>query len=849
MPVLKKGSDKIYQDLYRDIGDKLRRQNDYFFNISSFRGVDETGQDIWVRDASHAYELGDLKRAKHDEVKVESNNMLMRCLSRLRGIDYAISAVDNPSLDVKPKGESKSKRELIRDQAQAEFSKILQAAKSAKTGDEILALEKAFNTHLVRQLHEADLTEGCLDAGSAEKLLSHYRNLSSVLDPAMPLVTLTYDKASGMAQREIQYPVTKKTKLQKKEVNKLREIVAHPSKQEKNSHTVNNLATQRADACFADMLASDDRMLSAQARKTHLAGVKNAFIVKTDTLFGFSGFLDVDRQYFKANPMQTWPGVSSLWLARTGVPVFVGQGENNKTIYAHTSENLKQIGRAAKKLMGNKAGKAIHLTVLNTDSSAEKQDKMLVGLRHEISNNANNQHEMSNVPVNDYGTARFAVSLSLAIREAFKARKGQARFWWTAGQKANRLRIAVDSVLAAAESGYLSLVNCASGQDRTGTVIEKAIQENTLEQWMKWFREERRREPTEAEIADQIEYIQAMRARGFNAAEIASHMAPGSPGMKSNSKANNFFDSKRTFGSKAEREFYLQSAKTNKENKVDSVSFLSTPASVALDEFERRKLEFEEALGSLSEGGFSQGLKDAGFALYTAFAEYKPLEDEEEEEARLSTFKRANKMRRALGEAVSSGPHQKSARNLANMTEALRYATEAIKDLKSGDVIKAETAIDRMMAMRKVLPGHERLWLKIAALAMAAVVALLVIAICSYPPAAVFLLMVAGVVGAFPGIFSTIAVTSAAGVTSAGAWYSLKGIVKSWNAGKEKGKAKVVGDFKTVIDKEKNKLLKDGTLERPKANVAGKEDDLDSSEDEDDLSSDNQPSSSGKKRT
>lgn len=820
MPVLKKGDD-VYQDAYRDTMDALRTQNDVFFNIESRRYFDvHLGKDVWFRNASQAFELG--YRPSHDALFVEKNNMLMRCLSRLRAIDYAISQTDNPSLDeVNSEVAPTSRRQEIRNELNAGL-KGLQTSIDALseegniTLELMLKVEKDFNDFLMKQLHAANLTEGCLDAKQAERLLFHYRTLSSVLDPAMPLVTLTYDASSQILQREEQYPVTVKTDVQREEAQKLKQVIANPLKREKNSHTRNNLATQHADACFADSLVDDERMLSAQARKTHLVGVKNAFIVKTSTQFDVPQFGEPVNQYrskINESPMQPLEEAKVTWLARAGVPVFMGKGETTSVINQHTQENLTQIEQAGLVLMGDDAAQAIHLTVLNTDTIHERQDKMLSSLRHEIEYNEENQHEMSNVPTNDHGTAFFCARLSLKIRDAFKARKGEAYFAWTAGQKATRLKVAVDAMLASIQAGYLSCVNCASGQDRTGTVVEKGIQEVTLEQWIATFEQREGNAPNAEQIEKQIKKIQEMRARGFNAAEIASHMSPGSPGMKIRSKANNWFNAKRTFGEQAEKEFYLESAETNKSNPVENVDFLSVPEKVARDEFARERLAFEKLLTSLSEHpqSLSSSVREAGIALNSAFGEFKidEYESEHVEEKDLSIYQRAKRMRRSMSEAAFGASGKKSARDLAYMTATLKYASDAIKALKAGHGKEAERAIDHINEMQKILPGHEHFRLKLAAFVMTATAVLLIAAMFAFPPFGAFVFGSALAVSALTGILGTVAQVSAVSVLSYTAWGAARTVWSLWSRGQEQGKAEVVGNFKKMLKQENEHIAKE----------------------------------------
>ena len=127
---------------------------------------------------------------------------------------------------------------------------------------------------------------------------------------------------------------------------------------------------------------------------------------------------------------------------------------------------------------------------------------------------------------------------------------GESRPWGSSPlQKEKRLAGVASVMLKAAAKGFISLVQCASGQDRTGTAIEK-----TTQTWQ---------EARYKELGLETGNIETMRAMGGNAAEITSHHIPGSRGMKTESKAGD------TFGKAANEQFYLASAKTNKKNPTD----------------------------------------------------------------------------------------------------------------------------------------------------------------------------------------------------------------------------------------------------------------------------------------
>ena len=554
--------------IYDQLSDLLRETNDAQFGIIST--LNENGE--WVRDATHANPLAD--RMSHDSPVIEANNTLLRCLSRLRPIDYAIGKNDCVGANT------------IRADLQSEFANyslaILNVAQKTGVDDkeklkQINGLEKEFNTLLVKALHEANLTNGCDNAKDAESLLFHYRNLSSLMEPARTMITLTYDETANVFQRETQYPVTEKTDTQKAAINQLRKIQPHPFEKEKNAHNCRNIATQEADKLFADLMQDDTRALSAQARKTHLVGAKNAFIVKNELIPLGNDALPDD--------LANLPPVTkenTLWLARSGVPVYVGKGEKSNSIQQHTRENLEQIRIAAQTRMHNPNALNIHVTCLNTYSPLENQNTMVKHLYKATRNNPSKHDNISYAPTNPDGTFR-AINLAPGLFPDDNTKPG----YTPPLQKKDRLDAVTTIMLQAAkQKDSISLVQCASGQDRTGTAVEKAIQE-----WMK------------QRYDDQFlskKNIETMRAQGGNAAEITSHHIHGSPGMKTDSIVNNFFGSKKAFADEISEQFYLKSAKTNKTNHIDEegIAFLQTPSPVAIAEYEANLAKFESSLAN-----------------------------------------------------------------------------------------------------------------------------------------------------------------------------------------------------------------------------------------------------------
>lgn len=707
------------RSFYDDMSDLLREANDAQFGIVSKL---EAGQ--WVRDATDSIPLDE--RLSHDSSVIEANNTLLRCLSRVRAIDFAIA-------QKYPGEEGGGIRLAIKERCCRFTAEILDIAQGHKSdSDKLKAMkeyEKQFDTDLIKHLHEANLTKGCETAEDAEKLLFHYRNLSSLLVPARTMVTITYDKEAKVLQRETQYPVTTKTDVQRQAIQELRNIHPHPFKEEKNAHNVRDIATQEADSLFVDLMERDDRALPAQARKTHLAGAKNAFIVKNELIFVGEG---EDLEQASARGPEAG---DLLWLARSGVPVYVGKGETDERIQTHTQENLDQIRLAAIDHMrlDRDATLHLHVTTLNTVSPFEHQATMVNHL-YAATRKGTKGDDISYMPTNPDGTFRLLdIASSLHFNEGESRPSGSAPL-----QKATRLDSVATVMLKAANegSGQLSLVQCASGQDRTGTAVEKTTQ--------KWMEERYRAKHLDTAT------IQTMRAEGGNAAEITSHHVHGSPGMKKESIADNTFGEGRAFNSVATQQFYRKSANTNKKNPIGDVNFLKSPSAKAVHEYYDHLQQFDKALHAFQTNAKAkrQDFHDRGVMLLHHV------------------------------QAIAGGdPKSLDSKSLADLSMVLAHATQALNH--PGD----EHNMRKLAGLSKVVSGHaspkwQALGLCLLGFACAA-------------------LVVVGVLAAIPsgGLSLSAAVVGAIGLTA----MATGGTVLA-KTNREKGLAKEVSHFKSALD-------------------------------------------------
>ncbi|CAM2958824.1 hypothetical protein [Legionella worsleiensis] len=588
--LIKNTPKEALQNRYRDLCDLLRETNDAQWGIVSGL-LEEKGEPHWVRDATAALPLE--QRIPPNAPIIEANNTLLRCLSRLRPVDYAI----NQKFGAQEPGNTC--RECLKNRFTELTRAALETAQSDKTPaeklNELLQLETNFNTCLIAELHQANLTQGCETAAQAEELLFHYRNLSSLLEnPARIMVTLTYDAQAQVFQRETQYPVTEKTSKQHELIKELSQIQPYPLDEEKNAHNVKNIAAQQADSFFAGLMNEDTTALSAQARKTHPIGAKNAFLVKNE-LFNITA---EDLKQF--NPVSGAAEKDhTLWLVRMGVPVYVGKGESASAVAAYTVENLEQIRKAALQRMGIDHPR-LHVTCLNTYSPLEHQTIMIDHL-YKATRQKGKGDDITYAPTNPDGTFR-----ALDIAPGLQFDPEDAPVSTFPLQKANRLEQVAKIVLAAAnQDNTLSIVQCASGQDRTGTAVEKATQSWMQKQYSKMGKDSAN--------------IETMRAQGGNAAEITTHHIHGSPGMKTDSMAYNFFGRGTAFSRMASQQFYRSSAKTNKQNRVGAVGFLKHPSPEAWRQYYENVRAYEQSLADLAQSisgdTKKQQLYDSGMQL------------------------------------------------------------------------------------------------------------------------------------------------------------------------------------------------------------------------------------------
>ncbi len=555
-------------DIYSQMHDALRAQNDAQFGISSsVETVD--GEKAWLRDATAA--PGGAATPAQEQL-IQANNMRLRCLSRVRAIDHALSK--------KYPGDTR-----LRERIKTHFLKFTTGNDFSK------GAEAAFDTGLIGILNQANLTQGVETKEDAEALLTYYRNLSSLVMPARPMITLSYDSGNGVLLRETQYPVTTKTDKQLAEMDALSDMTLYPLAKDKTAHTLGNLASQEADKLFVDLMKDNTRMLAAQARKTHLVGTKNAFIVKTELVF------DVSEDNLNQKKKAKGEGDNVMWCARTGSPTYLGKEQKGKDGFerrkTHTKENLEQIRTAAEERTGEKV--SLHMTILNTDMAHEDQDLIYRGVR---SATENSSHQITSMPTNLPGTF-YSPQVAPAFQD--KVQTGGS----TPLNQLRRVELASKVArMAAQDNKYLSVIFCASGQDRTGTVVEKMKKD--------WMAERYQFELKSQDLSeeDRSRSITSLCDKGFNAGEMTTHAVPTAAKMKLDSQPKKFGFSDPEMTAEQSGKLYGVDAKLNKKNPVSGkLLYLTNPSALQVSEY-HAQYERCKALVLDEKGQHNEQLKE-----------------------------------------------------------------------------------------------------------------------------------------------------------------------------------------------------------------------------------------------
>ena len=493
----------------------------------------------YVRDATNALPLAE--RLQPDNPYLQGINLLLRANSIIGAIEHTIQ--------YKKAGDPDN---IIYDESIARLNELLQtlAGKLLKDPDKkknFNELEKDIFTDILPLLNRAGLSKGLATPKDYANLLDHYRGLASLLAPAKAYVTKLNHTVGGMTVQHIEtaHPITKKTDVQKAQIASLKNTADNA---DVNFHTGNLMAFRQASAAFADLLAHDDTCLPAQARRNIGVTVKNGFVVHNEIIFPGNEHVE-------------------FWGMRTATMSYIGDGETDEArIVTYAQENLKQLREAAQSIAKRND---MQITMLLTDHFWNQQDQMI-----RVTKAAG---ESDNVPVSVLSTNWFGTFDPLdlhpkAVQLALHVDQGLPNISSEAANRATRMGKVGDFIVAIGANpkipDMIMMVCCASGQDRTGTAMEVAV--------MKWIDQEyKTKSLTDVNYTTAPGEIEKMRALGGHNSMLATLVAPGSAGLKSDSTPDKYFSELTT------RYTYRATADTNKNPLIDKkrVIGLLPPAS------------------------------------------------------------------------------------------------------------------------------------------------------------------------------------------------------------------------------------------------------------------------------
>lgn len=476
----------------------------------------------FYRDATQAKPLN--QRLKPGDRIIESQNLLLRALNTMRGIDHVLATREA----------NEGRQQLLEN-----FNLLI---KNIIDGKDLIEAHEIFNTGLIRVLNDHKLNKGIKSVKKYSDLLVHYRDLANTIEPAKSVVTVTREEranAEGRAQdiihTEQSDPITVKTEKQRQQIAAMKTV---GESKDVNFHSAKKEAFQIADAAFADLIALDDRRLPAQSRKTIGPTAKNAYQNKYS--------IAVKRKKIKGDHEEEAKTRTHENLSlRSGSLVYVGDGATEAQLHEYTAEILKQLQAAAVK-----AGKPVlHLDLLVSDQSSEHQDLMLKITKAEA---AEAKALLSHAPTNAVGLTQ-----SITVAPELKQRADQARVVFDTSRmgpvhKNKRILNAAGIYVFASEiPNCMNVVICASGQDRTGTLLETAEQLWAVKVYA-----------AEKITVTRLD-IELIRSLGGHTAFMGSFSSPGSPGLKKDSHAWFLFsDLVNTFQ-------YRKSANTNKHTPIN----------------------------------------------------------------------------------------------------------------------------------------------------------------------------------------------------------------------------------------------------------------------------------------
>jgi len=541
-----------------------------------------------VRDARLAKNLDE--RLPTDAPIIVTINTILRALTTMRAIIYTLE---------------KHARQDMADNLKQTFNHYFQNVleKGQKNDSDQFDLndeEKNFNSEMVKILHFSQLGEGC-SLEDYPKLLLHYRDLASTLDPAMSMETILEHRmqlrkknpteiADVMIHGEISHPITEKTENGHVHVTYREDM--HPVIEQMDNETIFIKNGESASPLIEE--SDDDQALVILHReiahpiteKTHeqknqlncikpdycdyLDNHPKNFHSEAEAAYrianvAFKNLILCDKRRLSAQAIRTiaptlknayivynelefpqkicpYENKTGFWSLRCGSMVYIGQGETKESRAKYTAENLDQLFNAAKK--HTQVNMKLHITMLLTHSYIMNLDDQ--NLIIEITQEQSKLKDISwsHVQTNYLGLLNF-LSISSKIHLA------PSRFFFdtrkTRMEKAGQImhRSSTENV------DILNLATCVEGMDRTGTAMEIGTENRVILEYEK-FR-----------LLVSREDIERVRALGCHNAYLASFARVGSPGMKPLSKPANLFLEKTA------EYFYRKTAMTNQSAPIN----------------------------------------------------------------------------------------------------------------------------------------------------------------------------------------------------------------------------------------------------------------------------------------
>jgi hypothetical protein len=677
----------------------------------------------FIRDCSEAKKLED--RLSPDDPIIIGNNFLLRALGAVRGIDQVlIHKYDTEHYDTYQNARIKLQlyvRELI-----------LEIAANEKDMDNKIlnAMHRNFNLKLSAILHETNLNNDLEVPLQHAKLLAHYRDMSSVLDPAKTMITVRKEFINNIETlfTETSHPITKKTPEQINQLDVMTSIKMIPKKIEKeesinddlrltyaddeseeinseeeqanihaedktksefkveekvtgrNYHAAKPVAFQIVDEAFVSFIKKDDRRLPAQTRYTVAPSVKNGYVVHNE--------IELKKDGVSI-------GKSDNWSLRAATMGYIGAGETPSRLFEYAKENLKQLMQAAKRFIPANINK-FNFSMLLTDTSWGKQDKMIKSTRDAIQALTAENHaiQYSYLPTNILGTPQSMTLSDFVIEAAKKLNVNPPSTSSDLIDKKARIEKVSQVINILTNSNeVINISACASGQDRTGSVQEVAAgiwETQEIEKHLKNYHEilKQAQDPAGLILFDRTYQktisslphdIMMSRALGCNNAILATLSTPGSTGMKNDSRPDNYFPEI------VNKYFYRKTAKTNKAPPIDEeqVKHLYFPP---IDKASLQQT-YETSLKTISETHDPQTILNALSVWAETALRYQQLK-----EPKIFRDKISDSFAKTLRFGLFGGSEKEKARSMRSI------ATEMVAYLRDQKVLTKPTDISEMIS-------------------------------------------------------------------------------------------------------------------------------------------------------